>query len=241
MKKIIDFHTHILPGIDDGSADMEMSLEMLRQQAQQGVTHVVATPHFYAHYDQPEAFFARRDAAEAALRQAMEAQPDLPGLTMGAEVYFFRGMSQAELLPRLTIGGGKCILVEMPPAPWTEDVCREVSRIWENRGIIPIIAHIDRYIRPWHSRKILRQLENMPVFVQANANFFLQRSTQKLAMRLLRQDKIQLLGSDCHDLKERKPNLAEATQLIRQKMGESTLERIREYGCKCLGSSAHDE
>ena len=46
---MIDFHTHILPGIDDGSHSTEMTKEMLRREAQMGVTHVYATPHFYAH------------------------------------------------------------------------------------------------------------------------------------------------------------------------------------------------
>lgn len=236
MEELIDFHSHILPGIDDGSPSLDISMEMLRMEARQGITHVVATPHFYARYDNPEDFLARRSAAEMALRAKRAGEPGLPRLTMGAEVYFFRGMSESDLLPQLTIGGKKCILVEMPHAPWTEDICREVSQIWEKQGIIPIIAHVDRYIRPWHSRDILRKLEKMPVFVQANAEFFLQRSTAALALRLLRQDKIQLLGSDCHNLTERKPNLAAAMQLIRRKLGEEVLDRIREYECRCMGA-----
>lgn len=235
MEELIDFHSHILPGIDDGSPSLDISMEMLRMEARQGITHVVATPHFYARYDNPEDFLARRSAAERALRAKMAGEPGLPRLTMGAEVYFFRGMSESDLLPQLTIGGKKCILVEMPHAPWTEDICREVSQIWEKQGIIPIIAHVDRYIRPWHSRDILRKLEKMPVFVQANAEFFLQRSTAALALRLLRQDKIQLLGSDCHNMADRKPNLDAALRRIKQKLGPLPLSRIREYEGKTLG------
>lgn len=235
MEEVIDFHSHILPGIDDGSPSVEISIEMLRREAEQGIGHVVATPHFYPRYDDPEAFLARRDAAEAAVRAEMEKHPGLPRLTVGAEVYFFRGMSQSDLLPRLTIGGKKCILIEMPHAPWSEDLYRELTDIWEKRGIIPILAHIDRYIRPWHTYGIPKRLAQLPVLVQANAEFFLDRTTAAMALRLLRRDQIQLLGSDCHDLLERKPDLAAATALIRKKLGSEALARIGEYERKCLG------
>ena len=60
MANIIDFHSHILPGIDDGSRSLEESLEMLSLEAQCGIRHVVATPHFYPGHDHPSRFLARR-------------------------------------------------------------------------------------------------------------------------------------------------------------------------------------
>ena len=78
MSGIIDFHSHILPGIDDGSASVAESIAMLRLEAEQGIRRVVATPHFYAAYDSPERFLEKRDRAEAALRAAMAQETDLP-------------------------------------------------------------------------------------------------------------------------------------------------------------------
>ena len=71
MNKIIDFHSHILPGIDDGSESVEQSIAMLRMEAEQGITHVVATPHFYPRHDTPQRFLQRRKDADVAkpLRQ----------------------------------------------------------------------------------------------------------------------------------------------------------------------------
>jgi len=66
---LVDFHSHILPGVDDGSASIEESLKMLQAEAGQGITHVVATPHFYPRYDDPERFLERRNAASEALQQ----------------------------------------------------------------------------------------------------------------------------------------------------------------------------
>ena len=235
MPMVVDCHSHILPGIDDGSATVEESLALLRMEAEQGVRHVLATPHFYARYDAPERFLEKRTQAEVALRKAMAGCPDLPELTVGAEVYFFRGMSESDFLQELTIGAGNCLLVEMPHGPWKEDACRELAAIWEKRGILPIVAHIDRYIRPFRTHGIPKLLERLPVLVQANADFFLERPTAGMAMRMLKAGQIQLLGSDCHNTKDRKPNLEAVVQLIERKLGKDALNVISEYERRVLG------
>lgn len=229
MCKITDFHTHILPGIDDGSASVEESIAMLRSLAEQGISQVVATPHFYPNYDDPERFLRRRAGAYEALVEAMEGHPGLPKIQLGAEVAFFRGMSESELLPQLTIAKKRCILIEMPPPPWTESMYRELERIREQQGLTPIIAHIDRYITPLRTYGIPKRLTQMPVMVQANAEFFLKKSTGALAMKLLKMDQIQLLGSDCHNMTHRKPELGPALERIEGRLGREVLEKIREY------------
>lgn len=241
MDGITDFHSHILPEMDDGSRSVEESIALLKMEAEQGVTHVVATPHFYARYDSPERFLRRRERSEQMLRQAMAQCQGLPKLTVGAEVYFFRGMSESEFLPQLTIGDKRCILIEMAHSPWTEDMYRELEAIWDKRGMIPIIAHVDRYIAPFRTHGIPDRLARLPVFVQANGEFFLERSTAGMAMRMLKRDQIQLLGSDCHNLTDRKPNLADAFARIRQKLGPEAVDRIREYERKLLGCDPDNE
>lgn len=228
MCKITDFHAHILPRVDDGSASVEESIAMLRSLAEQGVTQVVATPHFYPNYDNPERFLRRRAKAYASLMEAVEAYPGLPQIRLGAEVAFFCGMSESELLPQLTIEKNRCILIEMPPPPWTEGMYRELVQIREQQGLIPIIAHIDRYLTPWRTFGIPKRLVQLPVMVQANAEFFTKRSTASLAMKLLKLDQIQLLGSDCHNMSHRKPNLGAAVERIGSRLGRGTLEKIRE-------------
>lgn len=229
MSEIADFHSHILPGIDDGSASVTESIALLRREAEQGIQHVVATPHFYARYETPEEFLWKRDHAEEMLRAEMKGIDGLPRLSVGAEVYFFRGISESEFLPQLTIQENRCILIEMPPSPWTESMYRELDDIWRRRQIIPVIAHIDRYIRPFRTFGIPERLAELPVLVQANAGFFLNGRTRRLALRLLREDQIQLLGSDCHNLDTRPPRLGSAIQLIEKRLGEQFLNRIQGY------------
>lgn len=229
MSKVIDFHSHILPGVDDGSASLEESIAMLRLEAEQGIKQVVATPHFYAQHDTPERFLVRRNDAEVRLREEMSKHSGLPQLSIGAEVHFFPGMSDSGALGELTIDKKGCILLEMPAAPWTDSMYREIEEIYVKHHITPVIAHVDRYISPLRTFRIPERLAELPVVVQANANFFLQRSTTRMALRLLREDKIQLLGSDCHNLSTRAPNLGAAVQLIEKRLGQEAIVRVNHY------------
>lgn len=226
---ITDFHTHVLPGMDDGSASISESIAMLRETFRQGITHMVATPHFYPQKDSPDAFLRRRQAAEDRLRERMARESELPTLSVGAEVYYFPGMSDSDALSQLTIGKNGYIMLEMPPSVWTEHLYQEIQGIYEKQGLTPIIAHVDRYIRPFRTYGIPRALEELPVLVQANADFFLDRGTSSFALRLLRADRIHLLGSDCHNLTDRAPNLGKASQVIRNRLGADALERIGRY------------
>ena len=231
---MVDFHSHILPGIDDRSSSREMSIEMLRMEARQGITHVVATPHFYANEDKLERFLQRRDRAEQALRSEMEKHTGLPELLVGAEVSFFRGISETKFLRDLTIRGSDCILIEMPAAPWNESMFAELGAIWERQRLMPIIAHLDRYIGPWWTYRIPERLARLPVLVQANAEAFTDRRMAKLMLRLLKEDGVHLLGSDCHNIADRKPNLAQAMERI----GADALEQIRMYENRVLKNMA---
>lgn len=234
MDQLTDFHSHILPGIDDGSSSAAESIAMLQLEAEQGIRRVVATPHFYAHQDSPERFLEKRKDAYARLREAMAQHSGLPDIILGAEVSFFRGMSESERLAELTIGQKNGILIEMPPAPWPDAVYRELEEIWQKLGIMPIVAHVDRYIGPLRTYDIPRRLAEMPVMVQANAGFFLNRKTDAMAMRMLRLDQIQLLGSDCHNLSSRKPDLGAAAERIGQKLGQDAISRIHGYEHRVL-------
>lgn len=235
MSKIMDFHSHILPGIDDGSRSLEESLAMLRMEARQGVSLVVATPHFYPRHDSPERFLARRARAEEKLREGMARETGLPELRVGAEVYYFNGISDSDAVEELTIDGKRCILIEMPcGGPWTEAMYRDLEGLYIKRGLTPVIAHIDRYIGRFRTFGIPQRLAQLPVMVQANADFFLHRSSASMALRMLKEDRIHLFGSDCHDLEARMPDLGRALDLIQKRLGQEAISRVYAYGEKLL-------
>lgn len=229
MSAVIDFHSHVLPGIDDGSRNVAESIAMLQAEAAQGIDCVVATPHFYAQHDSPEHFLEKRAEAARRLREEMAKYDGLPELLLGAEVYFFPGIAQSDALSALTIEGKMSILIEMPNPPWSEVMYRELEEICTRRDLVPILAHVDRYIRPLRTYHIPQRLEELPVLVQANASFFLHRSTCSMAEKMLKKGQIHLLGSDCHNMTTRVPNLGQAIDQIRKHCGESYIERIASY------------
>ena len=223
---LTDFHSHILPEMDDGSRSLQESIAMLRSEWKQGIRHVIATPHFYARYDTPVAFLERRAASEWKLREEMQFHENLPDITVGAEVAFFRGISESEVLGSLTIGESSAVLIEMPAPPWPAELYRELLQIWERQRLIPVIAHVDRYIRPLRTFGIPRKLSQLPVYVQANASFFTDPGTAMLAMRMLKQEQIHLIGSDCHNMSSRKPNLGKAIAEIKDRLGNEAISGI---------------
>jgi protein-tyrosine phosphatase len=202
---------------------------MLQMEAEQGITQVVATPHFYAHSDSPERFLRRRSEAESRLREALEMHPELPKVKMAAEVYFFRGISHSDAIFDLTIDNKGCILIEMPMPPWSNSMYRDLEGLHSKQGLVPIVAHIDRYIGRFRTFGIPSRLEELPVLVQANADFFLEKRTASMAFRMLRKGQINLLGSDCHNRSSRKPNLDAALEEIEQRLGDRPLREI----CRC--------
>ena len=232
---ITDFHSHILPGIDDGSGSIDESLELLRMEACQGIRHVVATPHFYPRHDSLERFLERRQQAEIKLREKIAGDSTFPELSIGAEVFYFPGISDSDMLEQLTIDKKGCILLEMAQPPWSKSVYRELEDIYLKQGLIPIIAHIDRYISPFRTHGIPEYLAELPVLVQANASFFLNRFTSGMALRMLKNDRIHLLGSDCHNLRNRPPQLGEAYKCIYRHLGEDAIRHLEMYGNKVLG------
>ena len=234
MSSVIDFHTHVLPQIDDGSRSVEESLALLRMEAEQGVRRVVATPHFYAQVDALQPFLQRRAAAVSRLREAMGDAEQLPWLSVGAEVHYFAGISDVDILQELTIDRGRYILIEMPMTEWTDRMYRELEKIHEKFGLTPIVAHVDRYIGPMSTYGIPEQLMELPVVVQANASFFERFTTRRMALRMLERGQIHLLGSDCHNVKNRPVNIKAAIDLIENKLGREAVAGINDWERKIL-------
>lgn len=109
---MFDFHCHILPDMDDGSADVAESLALLSMLSMQGVTGVAATPHFYAFQESPERFLQRRTKAANQLYSQWTA--NLPEVLLGAEIFFYTGISNTEGLNRLCLQETSYLLLEMP-------------------------------------------------------------------------------------------------------------------------------
>ncbi len=238
MSNVIDFHTHILPGIDDGSASVEETVKMLELEKAHGIERIIFTPHFYASCDRLERFLERRSNALEQIKPILEQRNDLPKVALGAEVEFFEGMSDCEFLYQLAISGTNCILIEMPMKRWTEDMFSELEGIYQKQRLIPIIAHLDRYIQKFRKYVRPESLLSLPVVIQANAEFFIQNSTRRKALKMLSMDQIHLLGTDAHNLEDRCPNMNEALAIIRKSIGERPINRIGQHQNRLFAAKA---
>ena len=233
-----DFHTHILPGIDDGSRDIEMTEKMLEAELSQGVSHICATPHFYAHRRSVQQFLERRERALAHVRKLLEARPELPRVTVGAEVYYFSGIGRAEAIHDLCLEGTDILLLEMPFGQWRKDMARDVSDIIRKRHLRVVLAHIERSEQFQKDRSAWNEIMSMPVTLQMNSGSFiasgLRRYAHKFCLRTLELYDNCIIGSDCHNLTDRAPNLSKARKVIERKAGKERLELLDRYTHKLL-------
>ena len=231
--RIIDFHTHILPGIDDGSRDIETTRRMFEKSAEQGVEVIVATPHFYASRDRVDHFLEKRSRARELVEKSIQ---DCPvQLHVGAEVAFFRGISRAEKLDSLTIDGKDLLLLEMPYMPWEASDIEEVETLIEERGYRVLLAHIERYLDlPGNGHRVGELLE-LPVYAQINAQSLMDWRKRGRLVRMFRDGKAHVLGSDTHGLHRRPPDLAEGRAVLERKLGHEFLDQMDSRGCELLG------
>lgn len=232
---MIDFHSHILPGVDDGPQTLGDSLSMLRGSFLQGVDAVIATSHFYAHDDYPEEFLERRNKAAGQLEDAMLLSTDIfPRVILGAEVLYFPGIGAAEEIVRLCIGDSKCILIEPPMAPWSDQMLDEIVQLGSNFDLIPVIAHVDRYMSVLKDSSLLDRVLQRDLTVQVNGSCFLNPRTRKAAFENLKAGKIHLIGSDCHNLDSRPPNLGMVRKLAKANHAETEFQQLHQNAVELL-------
>lgn len=221
---MIDFHSHILPGVDDGSKSVKESLEMLSMLKNQGITRVVATPHFYANHNSVEEFLIKRENSYIALSNAVT--DDLPEIVLGAEVKYYEGISRLENLEKLTIGDSKLLLLEMSMKKWTGYTVKELFELASSGKLIIVLAHIERYLR-FQDKGLLEELVQNGILIQSNADFFISFGSRYKAISMLKDNLIHFIGSDCHNLTTRPPKMDVALSYIKRKAGESYLSKTK--------------
>ena len=226
-----DWHSHILPNVDDGSRDVAESLRLLEMLAEQGVGKVIATPHFIADNESVSAFIKRRNDSYNRLKEV--ANKGMPEIVLGAEGAYYSGISRLSNLKELCIDRTGLLLLEMPFSVWKEYTLKEVVEIATAKNIVVILAHIERYLK-LQPYKTLEQIMEIGVLMQVNASYFAELRTRRKALSLLKKGGIQFLGSDCHNLTSRAPKLGTAYEVIKNKFGEDFVWQMNEYGNSLL-------
>ena len=223
---MIDFHSHILPAIDDGSKNTEESLDMLNSLKQQGVKRVLATPHFYANDNSVDSFLARRQKSFDKLKLVLDG--NYPEIVLGAEVRYYEGLSKLEKLEELCAQGTRLLLVEMPSGRWSQYALNEILNLSSQRRFTLVLAHIERYMN-YQAADVFETLLANDVLMQVNADFVTGLFTKQKAIKLFKNERIHFIGSDCHNMTTRPPEIKKAYELISKKIGKDFVADLIAY------------
>lgn len=216
---LIDTHTHIAPNVDDGSSNMEMSLAMLRSEAEQGAKVVFLTPHSSAFGGTWTAYTLERmqEVQEEAVKEGLPVQ-----ICRGCEIYTNRQQIE-EILRELKDGilpsmnGTRYILAEFSVHRGNMDDAKHCLRRYLEEGWIPIIAHAERYCRTFATIENVKILKDMGCLVQLNF-YDLARdkddAIRSCAQALLQAELADMMGSDAHRMDHRKPELTSGADYI---------------------------
>lgn len=217
---MIDLHCHILPGIDDGSKNTEMSLAMLREQQKQGMQAITFTPHFHPERIDPQTFLRARKHSYEKLMSVPEVGELCIKFKLGAEIFFSPKLNEIDLDP-FCFTDSNYVLIEFPTNERPYGLTHTIINIM-NRGYNPILAHVERYPYFTDDPTKLYDLVEKGCVIQINAGAVLDGN--KIAMKYIKWGMAHILSTDCHNIDKRKPNMKEAYKVIRKKFGEDQID-----------------
>lgn len=222
-----DLHCHILPGIDDGAASPADSVELLRREQRDGVTQIALTSHFNSERIAVDEYLAKRAAAYHTLQEALPQELRSIRLKLGAEVYFSPKLCELDG-QKLCMEDTAYLLVEMPTSHRPHFI-RETFSALQSQGILPIVAHIERYPYVMEDPRLLYDWVAAGAYAQINAGALLKggKTTARL-LQFLRWDLVHVIATDTHSLDKRPPRLGDAMKLVAQKQGAAVAQQLAE-------------
>jgi len=232
----VDMHCHILPGVDDGSKDTAMSLNMLRIAYENNIRTIIVTPHnkIYQKSASNDGIYRRiSKLQEEIYRQDMDIK-----LYPGSELYFDSSLiTRLEEGQVMTMGETKFILVEFSPSDDYAYI-REALKKLRYEGYRPILAHVERYECLYKDKKRIDELVYDGIFLQVNADSIMMGAFSHqggFVRRLLKEKKISFVGTDAHrDSGARTPKLLDCAHFLIKKYGYDYAREILCENAKCL-------
>ncbi len=222
----IDIHAHILPAVDDGAKNIDESLSLLRMLKKQNVDAVAVSPHFYPRRENSiEEYKARISHAYQRLLEYTD--NDIPEIYLGSEVHFFKGISKFSDIRKLCIGNSNYILIEFPYRDISYSMASEIIDLYLNQGIIPILAHIERYRSFRGFEHILRLIRDGFALGQINAYSLMEFKARRATKKLIKNGFVSFIASDCHSVDEIPPKIEDALRIIEKKFEPSVLSKIK--------------
>lgn len=194
--QLVDLHCHILPGIDDGAKNLDVSMSLIQKEMEDGVVGIVFTPHFHYERITLDAFVQQRKMAYRSV-VAQLAERKLPlAVKLGAEVYFTTALASLDL-SKLAFAGSRYILIEFPTSIHPGGIEDTLFAV-QNRGYTPILAHVERYPYVTEDPTLLYRWVSSGALAQINASGLVRSGhTAKWLHKLLDWNLVHLMCSDC--------------------------------------------
>jgi tyrosine-protein phosphatase YwqE len=229
---ICDIHMHVLPGVDDGSESMEMSMEMLRSSYMQGVRTVFCTSHGGVYFDKQHSDRARKGFEELETRCAAEI-PDMH-LYLGAEVrmlpqYIDNIIDALNHGTMPTMADSEYVLAEYANHGMTFSQMQMTLERLKKEGYIPIIAHMERYYDLVPDIAAAKKLHDAGCYIQVNAYSLTSGETEKISSRakaLFDAGLVDFIGSDAHRTYHRPPNIRRGIRTLYENYDRDDVDRI---------------
>lgn len=222
---MIDLHCHILPGVDDGAQTLKDSIKMAKKAVNDGITHILCTPHHNSKYENPK----QKVLVQVAALQAELTKRNIP-LTLyeGQEVRIFEHLMTEILQDDILFADvtDRYLMLELP-TDHLPDYADDLIQQLVNQNMTPILVHPERYQFFLANPSLLEKYLKMGCLAQVTAPSIVGiygKKIQKLAHYFIKHSMVQMIASDAHSLDNRDFYLAEAYQLIRKKYGEGKLE-----------------
>jgi protein-tyrosine phosphatase len=221
---MIDIHSHILPGLDDGSPDLEVSVAMARLAAESGTTDLVASPHADLQFEFDPAVTERKIAELA------EASGSAVRIHYGCDFHLhYENVQDALANPSKYAINHKCyVLVELSELLVLKTADDVLERMC-GAGMVPIITHPERNSVLQHHIEKLEAWVRNGCSVQVTAQSLLGRfgrKAQAFTVDLLKRDLVHFVASDGHDCHKRPPRLDEAFTRVRDEFGDAAAQRL---------------
>lgn len=225
--EFIDIHTHILPDVDDGSKDMEQTVQMLLYAKQQGIKTIIATPHYVCGSgNQPAPVLSELlgKIQEEADRLNTKIQ-----IFPGNELYYSSSILKAlKAGEAFSLAGSRYILVEFLPGEFYQTIYRGLGQLIMG-GYVPILAHVERYLCLRKKEERIGDIINLGACIQMNSQSLLGGFFNREAVynkKLVKEGLVHFISSDCHNTGQRAPQLKETYKLLEKSIDTRLLYQI---------------
>ncbi len=229
---MIDIHSHIIFGVDDGAKDIEETKKILIDSYNQGVETIILTPHRRKNmFETPNSVINKHFEKVKAI--AKEVAEDL-NVYLGSEIYYtYDVLEKLESGEYVTLAGSNYVLIEFRYSISYNELYTAISNILL-LGFTPVIAHIERYKCLYNGKDRVKELVDSGCFVQVNAESVLKsklfgdnlRTYKKRVKKLLRENLVHFIASDVHNTSSRKCYMSLAYETISRNYGEDRARKL---------------